>query len=64
MLPTAALQDHEHARGCDAAIAANIRGGECRVIARAAAWRIGRSAGDGAAVIETFITPAMLWILV
>ena len=30
-----------------AAIAANIRGGECRVIARAAAGRIGRSGWGG-----------------
>jgi len=43
MLPTAALQDHEHARGCDAVLAADIRGGECRVIAQAAAGQIRRS---------------------
>ena len=43
MLPTAILQDHEHARGCDAAIAADIRGDECRIIARAAAGRTRRS---------------------
>ena len=67
MLPTAALQDHEHARGCDAAIAADNprrrvprhRTGGCR-----ADQAIGvRRQGDVAAVIETFITPAVLWIL-
>ena len=41
------MQDNEHVERCDAAIAADIRGGECRVIAWAAAGRIRRSVCDG-----------------
>ena len=41
------MQDNEHVERCDAAIAADLRGGECRVIARAAAGRIRRSGWGG-----------------